>query len=76
MAAHSYLVLSLIYQQSGKSTREKEVVKKMPSKYKEKNFASFNYKEAFKQLNLTDLLPSSIEVEPIKAMFSSYANKI
>lgn len=41
----------------------------MPSKekkIKKKNFASFNYKEAFKQLNLTELLPWEIEVESVE----------
>jgi hypothetical protein len=41
----------------------------MPSqekKKKKKNFASFSYKEAFKQLNLTELLTWEIEVEPVE----------
>ncbi|MFB2877610.1 hypothetical protein [Floridanema aerugineum] len=36
-------------------------------KKKKKNFASFNKKQAFKQLNLTDLMPWKIEAQPIQA---------
>ncbi len=35
-------------------------------KIKKKNFASFSHKEAFKQLNLIELLPWVIEVKPIQ----------
>ncbi len=35
-------------------------------KKKKKNFASFSYKEAFKQLNVTELFPWEIEASPIK----------
>ena len=35
-------------------------------KKKKKNFASFNKKQAFKQLNLTDLMPWKIEAQPIQ----------
>jgi len=32
---------------------------------KKKNFSSFKYKEAFKQLNITELLLWDLEVEPV-----------
>lgn len=35
------------------------------TKKKKKTFSSFNYKEAFKQLNITELLLWDIEVEPV-----------
>lgn len=37
---------------------------KLP-KSKKKNFSSFSYTEAFKQLNLTDLIPWNIQVSPV-----------
>jgi len=36
-----------------------------PTKTKKKNFSSFNYKEAFKQLNITELFLWDIDVEPV-----------
>ncbi len=36
-----------------------------PAKKKKKNFSNFNYKEAFKQLNITELLLWNLEVEPV-----------
>lgn len=38
---------------------------KLP-KSKKKNFSSFSYAEAFKQLNLTDLIPWEIEAKPVQ----------
>lgn len=35
-------------------------------KSKKKNFSSFNYIEAFKQLNLTDLIPWPIKADPVE----------
>lgn len=35
-------------------------------KSKKKNFSSFSYAEAFKQLNLTDLIPWELEAAPIE----------
>ena len=35
-------------------------------KIKRKNFASFNKTQAFKQLNLTDLIPWGIEAQPVQ----------
>jgi hypothetical protein len=35
-------------------------------KYKKKNFSSFTYTEAFKQLKLTDLIPWNLEATPME----------